>query len=94
MRQQIGANDAQWGVANTVPTIGNIVGICTILLLVRRVRSTMLAPLAAGVVLLAAPLTAITTPLAGAMLGLTTWALAAFVMAVPMGALALSVQRR
>ena len=94
VRHQIGANDAQWGLANTVPTLGNIVGIGAILLLVGRVRGTLLAPLAAGVVLLAAPLTAIATTLAGAMLGLTTWALAAFVMAVPMGALALEVQRR
>jgi hypothetical protein len=70
------------------------VGICAIALLVGRVRGTVLAPAAAAVVLLAAPLTATSTSLTGVVLGLTTWAMAAFVMAVPMGVMALEVQRR
>jgi hypothetical protein len=94
VRRQIGADDALWGVTNTVASIGNIVGACIVVLLVGRIRSTAVAPLAAGFVLLAVPLTALSTSVAGVMLGLTTWALVAFVMAVPMGAMALEVQRR
>jgi MFS family permease len=93
VRHHLGASDTQWGFANTVPTAGNIVGICAIVLLVGRARSAVLAPLAAAVVLLTAPLTAASTSLTGVVLGLTTWALASFVMAVPMGAMALEVQR-
>jgi hypothetical protein len=59
-----------------------------------RVRSTVLALLAAAIVLLAVPLTAVSTSVVGVMLGLVTWALVAFVMAIPMGAMALEVQRR
>jgi hypothetical protein len=94
VRRQIGPGDEQWGLANSVPAVGNAVGICAIALLVGRVRGTVLAPVAAAVVLLSAPLTAASTHLTGVVLGLTTWALAAFVMAVPMGAMALDVQRR
>lgn len=94
VRHQIGADDAQWGIANSVPAAGNVAGICAIALLVGRVRGTVLAPAAAAVVLLAAPLTAASTGLTGAALGLTAWAFAAFVMAVPMGAMALETQRR
>jgi MFS family permease len=94
VRHHLGTSDTQWGFANTVPTVGNIAGTCAIVLLVGRARSTVLAPLAAAVVLLTAPLTAASTSLTGVVLGLTTWALAAFVMAVPMGAMALEVQRR
>jgi MFS family permease len=94
VRSQIGADDEQWGLANSVPAAGNAIGICAIAVLVGRVRGTVLAPSAAAVVLLSAPLTAASTSLTGVVLGLTTWALAAFVMAVPMGAMALEAQRR
>jgi MFS family permease len=91
VRNQIGADDE---LANSISAAGNVVGICAIALLVGRVRNTVLAPPAAAVVLLAAPLTAASNDLTGVVLGLTTWALASFVMAVPMGAMALEVQRR
>jgi hypothetical protein len=94
MRRQIGADDEQWGFANSVPAAGNAMGICVIALLVGRVPGTVLAPSAAAVVLLSAPLTAASTSLTGVVLGLTTWAFAAYVMAVPMGAMALEAQRR
>jgi MFS transporter len=94
VRRQIEADDALWGLVNTIASIGNIVGICAIVLVVGRVRSTVLAPVAAGVVLLSAPITAASTSVTGVMVGLATWALVAFVMAVPMGAMALEVQRR
>lgn len=94
LRRQAGADDALWGAVNTAASIGNVVGTCAVVLLVGRVRGRSLAPLAAATVLLAVPLTAASTSIAGMVLGLTSWALVAFVMAVPMGAMALEVQRR
>ncbi|MEV0381672.1 MFS transporter [Nonomuraea sp. NPDC050643] len=94
VRRQVGADDALWGLANTVPGIGNIIGLCMVVLLAGRVGNRLLAVLGSGLVLLTVPLMALSTGFAGVVLGLTTWALVANVMAIPMGALALEVQRR
>jgi len=94
IRRQTGADEALWGVANTVASIGNIVGLTLIVLLTGRIRNETLAPIGAGLVLLTVPITAASTGLAATVLGLTTWAFVAHIMDVPMGALALAVQRR
>jgi MFS family permease len=83
-----------WGLANTVPSIGNIVGLCTIGLLVGRVRNEVLAVVGAALVLVTVPLMAASPSFPAVVLGLTTWALVAHLMDIPMGAMALEVQRR
>ncbi|WP_342776177.1 MFS transporter [Nonomuraea terrae] len=94
VRRQVGADDALWGLANTIPSAGNIIGLCAIVLLAGRVRSRLLAVAGAGLVLLTVPLMALSTSFPSVVLGLTTWALVAHIMDIPMGALALEVQRR
>ncbi|MEV0620025.1 MFS transporter [Nonomuraea sp. NPDC050404] len=94
LRRQVGADDALWGLANTVPSAGNIIGLCTILLLAGRTGNRPLAVIGSGLVLLTVPLTALSASFTGMVLGLTTWALVAHIMDMPMGALALDVQRR
>ncbi|TMR23428.1 MFS transporter [Nonomuraea turkmeniaca] len=94
VRRQVGADDALWGLANTVPSIGNVIGLCAIILLAGRVHDRLLAVAGAGLVLLTVPLIALSTSFTGVVLGLTTWALVAHIMDIPMGALALHVQRR
>ncbi|MGP3958662.1 MFS transporter [Nonomuraea sp. 3N208] len=94
VRRQVGADDAIWGLANTVPSMGNVVGLCVIVLLAGRVSSRLLAVVGAGLVLLTVPLTAWSNSFTSVVFGLTTWALVAHIMDIPMGALALEVQRR
>ncbi|UBU16223.1 MFS transporter [Nonomuraea gerenzanensis] len=94
IRRQVGADDALWGLANTLPSVGNVVGLCAIMLLAGRVSDRLLAVAGAALVLLTVPLLATSGSLAGVVLGLTTWALVAHIMDVPLGALAIEVQRR
>ncbi|MFB4268035.1 MFS transporter [Nonomuraea sp. GTA35] len=94
IRRQVGADDALWGLANTLPSIGNLAGLCVIVLLAGRVSNRLLGVAGAALVLLTVPLLAASGSFAAVVLGLTTWALVSLVMAVPMGALALEVQRR
>ncbi|MFC7106513.1 hypothetical protein ACFQQB_42565 [Nonomuraea rubra] len=94
IRRQVGADDALWGLANTVPSLGNVAGLCVIVLLVGRVPNRLLGVAGAALVLLTVPPLAASGSFAAVVLGLSTWALVSFVMAVPMGALALEVQRR
>ncbi|MCX2926643.1 MFS transporter [Streptomyces sp. NEAU-W12] len=94
VRRQVGADETLWGLANTVPSIGNIVGLCTIVLLVGRVSNVVLASSGACLVLLTVPLMAASPSFGAVVLGLTTWALVAHIMDIPMGAMALEVQRR
>ncbi|MEV0819768.1 MFS transporter [Nonomuraea rubra] len=94
IRRQVGADDALWGLANTVPSLGNVAGLCAIMLLVGRVPNRLLGVAGAALVLLTVPPLAASGSFAAVVLGLSTWALVSFVMAVPMGALALEVQRR
>jgi hypothetical protein len=94
IRRQVGADDALWGLANTVPSIGNLAGLCAIVLLAGRVSNRLLGVAGAALVLLTVPPLAASGSFAAVVLGLTTWALVSLVMAVPMGALALEVQRR
>jgi hypothetical protein len=94
VRLRVGADDAVWGLANTVPSIGNVVGLGTIVLLAGRVRGDALALAGAALVLLTVPSTAASTGVPAVVLGLTTWALVAHLMDIPMAAMALEVQRR
>jgi MFS family permease len=94
VRRQIGADDAMWGLANTVPSVGNVIGLCAIVLLAGRVRNTVPAIAGSVLVLLTVPLMAASTSFAAVVSGLVTWALVAHIMDIPMGALALEVQRR
>ncbi|MEV4178950.1 MFS transporter [Nonomuraea sp. NPDC049709] len=94
VRLQVGADDALWGLANTVPSIGNIIGLGTIVLLAGRVSNRLLAVIGSLLVLLTVSLMSLSTSFAAVVLGLTTWALVAHIMDIPMGALALEVQRR
>ena len=94
IRRQMGADEALWGIANTVASAGNIVGLTLIVVLTGRIRNETLAPIGAGLVLLTGPITAASTGLAATVVGLTTWALVAHIMEIPMGAMVLAVQRR
>ena len=94
LRRQIDADDALWGLANTVPSIGNIIGLGTIVLLAGRVRNNVIAVIGSALVLTTVPLTSASTGFSTMVLGLTSWALVAHLMDVPMGAMALGVQRR
>ena len=94
VRRQVGADDALWGLATTVPAAGNVVGLGAIVLLVGRVRNETLAVVGAVLVLVTVPSTAAASRFPAVVVGLTTWALVAHIMDVPMGAMALEVQRR
>ncbi|RSM48350.1 MFS transporter [Actinoplanes sp. ATCC 53533] len=94
IRRQVGADEALWSVANTVASVGNVVGLALVVSPAGRIRNETFAPIGAGLVLLTVPITAASTGLAATVVGLTTWAFVAHLMDVPMGAMALAVQRR
>ncbi|MBO0880888.1 MAG: hypothetical protein J2P17_11215 [Mycobacterium sp.] len=89
----LAANDARWGFANSLGTLGELIGYVAIALLIGRVSTRRIAILASIIVVLASPMLAFAPTLTALSASLFVWMVAGKALGTTMGALALVEQR-
>ena len=94
IRAQIGANDASWGLINTVAGIGGLLAVAGVGVGVRHLDIRRLAIVGATLMLLNTPLLGSSSSLWTAFLTVQIWFCTSCLFGIPMGSLALDVQRR
>ncbi|UYG16468.1 hypothetical protein BRM3_12775 [Brachybacterium huguangmaarense] len=94
VKESLGASDADWGLATSVATCGEVLGLELVIVLIGRVRTRTMALVAAGVALAASPLVALSPALPALVVSLLVWMLAAKVLGATAGALVLVHQRQ
>lgn len=93
IKESLGASDASWGVANTLATLGELVGLTLVVLLIGRASTRTMTISAAGVVLAMGPLVAMSPTLIALAASLTMWMVASKILGTTSGALILVHQR-
>lgn len=94
VRRAVGVDDAAWGLANSVGTVGAIVALSIVFVLIGRVSTRRLSLAGAWLILINAPLLASSSTVVAVAVGLVVWNFAATLLATPMGAQAVHVQRQ
>jgi MFS family permease len=94
LREQVGADTAEWGLLSSSSAAGDLVAIVLITVLIGRVSTRALSVASAALVLLNAPVLASASAVPALVLGLTVWGLSATFLATPVNALAVAVERR
>ena len=93
VKESLGANDARWGLASTIATCGEIVGLAIIVVLIGRTSTRTTTIVAAIVVLAMGPLVALSPTLPALVASLTLWMIASRILGTTSGALILVHQR-
>ncbi|MFE7605555.1 MFS transporter [Brachybacterium paraconglomeratum] len=93
IKESLGANDARWGLASTIATCGEIVGLAIIVVLIGRTSTRTTTIVTAGVVLAMGPLVALSPTLPTLVASLTLWMIASKILGTTSGALILVYQR-
>lgn len=94
VKESLAASDADWGLATSVATCGEVLGLALVIVLIGRVRTRTMALVAAGVTLAASPLVALSPALPALVVSLLVWMFAAKVLGATAGALVLVHQRQ
>ena len=94
VRQQLDVTDAQWGLANIGATVGSLISLTVVMALIVRVGPRRLSLLGGPLLLLNAPLLAASTNLTALVAGLFVQGAATGLLAGPMNAQAVEVERR
>lgn len=94
IRRAVGAGDTAWGLANSMSTVGTVVGMGIVLVLIGRVRTRRLALASLSGVLLLAPLVALSPSVVFLGVGLALRSFAGQVGGAPGWAMSLEVQRQ
>lgn len=94
IRDKVGAGEAGWGLANSASAVGDVVALGLVVFLVGRVNIRRMSLAGAAAVALSAPFLGIAPTLPVLVTALLGWYLGAQLMATPMGAQAVEVQRR
>lgn len=94
IKSQLAADDAHWGLANSLGTVGEVTGLVIIAVLIGSLSTRRIAGVAAIVVVLSSPLLALAPTLTALIAALFVWMMAGKVLGAAMGALALVEQRR
>lgn len=93
IKEALGANDARWGLASTISTCGDIVGLAIIVVLIGRTSTRTMTIVTAIVVLAMGPLVALSPTLPALVASLTLWMIASKILGTTSGALILVHQR-
>ena len=93
IKETLGADDASWGLVNTIATCGEIVGLAIIVVLIGRTSTRKMTIVTAGVVLVMGPLVALSPTLPALVASLTLWMIASKILGTTSGALILVHQR-
>lgn len=93
IKESLGANDARWGLASTIATCGEIVGLAIIVVLIGRASTRTTTIVTAGIVLAMGPLVALSPTLPALVASLTLWMIASKILGTTSGALILVYQR-
>ncbi len=94
VRTQLDVTDAQWGFANVGATVGSLISLTVVLALIARVGPRRLACVGAPLLLLNAPVLAGSTSRVALVAGLLVQGIATGLLASPMNAQAVDVERR
>lgn len=93
IKETLGADDASWGLASTIATCGEIVGLAIIVVLIGRISTRTMTIVTAGVVLAMGPFVALSPTLPALVASLTLWMIASKILGTTSGALILVHQR-
>lgn len=93
IKDSLSASDSSWGIANTIATMGEVVGLGIIVVMIGRVSTRKMTIVAAGVVLAMGPLVALSPTLPALVISLTLWMVASKILGTTSGALILVHQR-
>lgn len=93
IKEALDATDASWGLASTVATCGEIVGLAIIVVLIGRTSTRKMTIVTASVVLAMGPLVALSPTLPALVASLTLWMIASKILGTTSGALILVHQR-
>jgi predicted MFS family arabinose efflux permease len=94
IRHAIATGNTAWGSAISIATLGDVVGLAVTTFVIGRFSTRRLSVLGASLIVLNAPLMASRSTLPALAAGLFVWYFATQLMATPMGAQAIEVQRR
>ena len=93
VRRQVSLDDAGWGLANTASTAGSLLSLLLVAALIGRVGARRLTAVAAPLVLVNAPLMALSSSPAPLVAGLLVQGFALNLLSTPMNAQAIEVER-
>lgn len=93
IKEALDATDASWGLASTIATCGEIVGLAIIVVLIGRTSTRKMTIVTASVVLAMGPLVALSPTLPALVASLTLWMIASKILGTTSGALILVHQR-
>lgn len=93
IKETLDATDASWGLASTIATCGEIVGLAIIVVLIGRTSTRTTTIVTAIVVLAMGPLVALSPTLPALVASLTLWMIASKILGTTSGALILVYQR-
>ncbi len=94
VRQQMAVTDAQWGLANVGATVGSLIALTVVMAFIARVGARRLALIGGPLLLINAPFLAGSTSLVALVSGLFVQGIATGLLAGPMNAQAVQVERR
>ncbi|MEV5573853.1 MFS transporter [Spirillospora sp. NPDC052269] len=94
IREKVGAGEAGWGLANSVSAVGDVAALGLVVFLVGRVNPRGMSLVGAAAIVLSALFLGFAPTLPTLVVALLGWYLGAQLMATPMGAQAVEVQRR
>lgn len=93
IKDSLNISDGSWGIANTIATTGEVVGLGMIVVVIGRASTRKMTVVAAGVVLAMGPLVALSPTLPALVISLTLWMVASKILGTTSGALILVHQR-
>lgn len=93
IKESLNASDASWGIANTIATTGEVVGLGIVVVLIGRTSTRTTTLVTACIVLAMGPLVALSPTLPALVISLTLWMVASKILGTTSGALILVYQR-
>ncbi|MEU2985867.1 MFS transporter [Micromonospora aurantiaca] len=94
VRDAVGVGNTGWGLANIATNAGELVSLVVVAVLISRINTRRLALAGAALILVNAPLLAASTTVVALVGGLAVWGFAANLLATPMNAQSVEVQKR
>ena len=85
IKEALDATDASWGLASTIATCGEIVGLAIIVVLIGRTSTRKMTIVTASVVLAMGPLVALSPTLPALVASLTLWMIASKILGTTSG---------
>ncbi|GIJ79996.1 Fucose permease [Micromonospora phaseoli] len=94
VRDAVGLGNTGWGLANIATNAGELISLVVVAVLISRINTRRLALAGAALILVNAPLLAASTTVVALVGGLAVWGFAANLLATPMNAQSVEVQKQ